>query len=555
MDYLFFAEQSYYSEDNSNTILEKAKELTSCNITDIKHELLCIFNDIINNEPSCYWDKDVFITTEKNLQNLIQQGVPIIINDEIFELFLSGYNAYMQVTNVINDLSGVNDSHTMKNRQYRLPTYVSIVEGCLTNLYHFITLLLDQVSDKDYKSTYQLKSLCEILNKNDYNALTKSVDINIRNAINHGGVIFHMDGAEINFHYNEQRRSVSRIVKAYDFDKLINDVYDTASAIVLGITVFLNNNWNLISIDKSEKSFVSLNLLAMELSIPAIRCRYISEAQYFNQLNAEFLIANTERAYIMQTAIKLAMMIYSHYDDYDKYYISFSNERLATSWVRFTNQEVSDIINRKREMADIVTDVLRKKEALIFNPSTETINLQEIKYFRFPNYQCDSYKINHIEDASLCDRKRLKCHLYIGDVTNKETMIKIIKESIDWVKTLKNVDSPTIHQKNGNMEADAVYINVYRYDTRQNKELFPNNQNFVCFVDYNASGETTLINGGITHQIWSQLNHEKIDKMFIAWRERKYLTNHISKVGVNSPCPCGSGKKFKKCCKGKGIYD
>lgn len=27
------------------------------------------------------------------------------------------------------------------------------------------------------------------------------------------------------------------------------------------------------------------------------------------------------------------------------------------------------------------------------------------------------------------------------------------------------------------------------------------------------------------------------------------------KIGVNAPCPCGSGKKFKKCCRGKGIYD
>ena len=27
------------------------------------------------------------------------------------------------------------------------------------------------------------------------------------------------------------------------------------------------------------------------------------------------------------------------------------------------------------------------------------------------------------------------------------------------------------------------------------------------------------------------------------------------KVGRNDPCPCGSGRKFKKCCMGKGIYD
>ena len=30
---------------------------------------------------------------------------------------------------------------------------------------------------------------------------------------------------------------------------------------------------------------------------------------------------------------------------------------------------------------------------------------------------------------------------------------------------------------------------------------------------------------------------------------------HRKKIGVNDLCPCGSGKKFKKCCRGKGIYD
>ncbi len=28
-----------------------------------------------------------------------------------------------------------------------------------------------------------------------------------------------------------------------------------------------------------------------------------------------------------------------------------------------------------------------------------------------------------------------------------------------------------------------------------------------------------------------------------------------AKIGRNDPCPCGSGRKFKKCCMGKGIYD
>lgn len=37
--------------------------------------------------------------------------------------------------------------------------------------------------------------------------------------------------------------------------------------------------------------------------------------------------------------------------------------------------------------------------------------------------------------------------------------------------------------------------------------------------------------------------------------EKEPTKRQTPKVGRNDPCPCGSGKKFKKCCAGKGIYD
>jgi preprotein translocase subunit SecA len=37
--------------------------------------------------------------------------------------------------------------------------------------------------------------------------------------------------------------------------------------------------------------------------------------------------------------------------------------------------------------------------------------------------------------------------------------------------------------------------------------------------------------------------------------EKEPLKRTAPKIGRNDPCPCGSGKKFKQCCMGKGIYD
>jgi preprotein translocase subunit SecA len=33
--------------------------------------------------------------------------------------------------------------------------------------------------------------------------------------------------------------------------------------------------------------------------------------------------------------------------------------------------------------------------------------------------------------------------------------------------------------------------------------------------------------------------------------KRQTITQGVKEVGRNDPCPCGSGKKYKKCC-GKG---
>ena len=39
-----------------------------------------------------------------------------------------------------------------------------------------------------------------------------------------------------------------------------------------------------------------------------------------------------------------------------------------------------------------------------------------------------------------------------------------------------------------------------------------------------------------------------IYRFWVAQRSIKTIRRELPKVGRNDPCPCGSGKKFKKCC-------
>lgn len=553
MSFLYQEMQRYYSKNNESEVIKLVKEKIDGNISYIDKKYLCLFNDIIKREPCCYWNQKVYNQTFTELNNSCSK-VNIDIDDSIINHFIIGYGAYQQITDIINDLENLNDNPEIKNRLYRIPTYISIVEGCLTNLFRCILLIFNQTTTKDFSSQKKLNPICEALKSNGFDLLVKDVNVNIRNAINHGGVVFKVKAGIniIEFIYNENKKLVVLPLKVYEFDELINKVYDTASGVLLGLAHFLNNHSKCISVNRTQKSYLAFYLLSMELSIPDVRCKSISGLEDDKQLNVDFKIVNTDRMFIIQTAIEIAMLVYAQYSDYNKYMISFSGERLQSSWIVFRNDDIYDMITKKRELSDVITDIINRKSCLIWNASTEEVNMQEIKYFRFPNYSSTKFKINKVEDASIDDRKRLRAHLFIGDIVDKDEILKIINEAIEWLKLVENPPSPTIPHKYGKMEADSLYIYVFRKDSRKNKELYPNNENFVCMVDYNIDGRTTLKNGGVFESIWVKLHHEKIGNIEIAWREGKYtIRKNIVKIGRNAPCICGSGKKYKNCCLNK----
>lgn len=41
----------------------------------------------------------------------------------------------------------------------------------------------------------------------------------------------------------------------------------------------------------------------------------------------------------------------------------------------------------------------------------------------------------------------------------------------------------------------------------------------------------------------------------VDYLQRRPFVRSFRKIGPNEPCPCGSGRKFKKCCRGNGLFD
>lgn len=539
----------YYTHYNKTELLSEIQQNISKDILHINEGFSFIFDMMLKNDPNIYWNRDAYQQTLTNLESLRVSFPSISIDDNCFEYFLMGYNSYDQLSKIILDLRNFNISSDIKMRLYYLPTYTSLVEGCVSNFTRFICSLLGQAVGKDYASQNALQPLMDILQSHNYTEIVSKIDVNIRNAINHGKVKL-MKGAgsdSIRFFYTKNHLYQQLDLFCSDLQRKIDALYDVAGAMLLAIATFLNNNNTLLL--PFGKEYLNFELLALNISIPGIHCTSISDTESDKQLNIEIEIENTSRSYIGEIACLLAPIIYSKYDKYKQYMLSFSNLRMQSGWVRYKNEELAQIISTPKNIDRVFKAIIERKDYIIFNPSEEKVDLNEIKYFCFPNISRDTYKINHIEDGSNEDRKRLRANLFLGDVTTKDQILDIINDGIEQLKYVKNPPSATFPHKYGSMEADSLYVNVYRYDTRKNKELFPGNQNFICRVDYNINGITTLKNGGIGERIWNQLYHETLGNLQIAWREGKYAPKAISsKVGRNELCPCGSGKKYKKCC-------
>ncbi len=45
--------------------------------------------------------------------------------------------------------------------------------------------------------------------------------------------------------------------------------------------------------------------------------------------------------------------------------------------------------------------------------------------------------------------------------------------------------------------------------------------------------------------------NDKREERYDDWTPEQPYVNTQPKVGRNDPCPCGSGKKYKKCCLGE----
>lgn len=108
----------------------------------------------------------------------------------------------------------------------------------------------------------------------------------------------------------------------------------------------------------------------------------------------------------------------------------------------------------------------------------------------------------------------------------------------------------------GNMKIDLVNCSIVeKFDKQDMSEGCLSIPAKTCLVErYNEivvdNNEFGSMKKFVAYGIFSQAIQHEIDHWFGELMVDKSIERH-NDIGFNDKCPCGSGKKFKKCCKNK----
>lgn len=131
-------------------------------------------------------------------------------------------------------------------------------------------------------------------------------------------------------------------------------------------------------------------------------------------------------------------------------------------------------------------------------------------------------------------------------------VIKYLDKSIVLINpTLIEAESEFVFINEGCLSFPGEYHDTKRYhqyiietDVIDGDKLRRETQSFYYSNDNNEQGNDGLIAIAVQHE----MDHFN-GKLFTDYNiKNEPISRGVNKVGRNDPCPCGSGKKYKKCC-------
>lgn len=503
-----------------------------------------------NDSSKSQWDREIYAEAKAAFSVISGYVQPEDI-EEMLGYFLWSFQTFRQLNHDIDSLLYGGIKGSTRVRSLVLPLCSSLIEGCFVNLARALMCGLSSVAKKNYRAQNDLQPLLEVLSKNGFDDLAAIPNVGLRNAISHGGVMVKdgTTGCRVEYTFSRGGERFYEQISSGDLERIALKYLDAISGLMLAFCTFFDDVRAEKLFAGIKDSFVRYMYLGFGMSDADFICLDVFEATIGSQLSYAFSTEISDDDVLFEKAEALFPKMRAECSGFESYSIAYSHPRMPGNFIRAKGVDIDLFAYNGKPPKELLRTIFRSKDILWFGVCTEEINEYEAEYYRFPAYERKGLKIYDVSDVSGDDRKRLKANVFIGSEQERDTIVEAIREAVSWMKNLYNPPNPLMRVVHGEMEADCVYLNVYRDLRSRDRSLLARNENFVCMVEYCPKLEFRLPDNN-KYIAYLYRNSEWLDgELRILWRDRAHLT-HINrlKVGRNDLCPCGSGKKYKKCC-------
>ena len=389
---------------------------------------------------------------------------------------------------------------------------ISIYNDLLNSAYSYLLELFIEIeSNIENKLLYQksLTSKIQCLSTRGYTSITSEVlDSNIRNSISHGGESFYRDKIIFKYKIGSEYRSQEKFI--YEFTLKLKEMFDITSSMCLSIFLYLyerNVNTNLFFYD-NEDSDCHEFIRKMQMSSIMIKCNHIYNFHPMGnqeeiQCNIELVHPDIDIKSRYEFALNLGIEIIQVMNLGKKDYIFFlfKSKHSMNSFLKIKVELLLDIYFDNIPYRDVIN--ILKKDSLMWEVNNEERNDIEDLFRYYENIENENFKISEILDISLENCKRFKCNMYLKKEIKKFCIKKFVEDAVKDIKILKNYGFSTNKVKHGDVEADIIYISVYKKDLRrgEKRNWNPENDNFICNVQYDINKKFSIYNNLIDSKL------------------------------------------------------
>lgn len=457
-----------------------------------------------------HWDEGIFSFSQdkiREIEDKIGKEVMSSILLSNFHLLVYAYQSLLDLEERIMMMNRFKGNEELKAKIFSINTYNDLLNTAFSNT---LKLFIEFQSVIEGCNLFQ-KNLtpqiqCLASPKRGYQRITDLADSNIRNAISHGGV--KASGTKMTFTYRIGSQHLQQESSVYEFKDSMLQLYDGVTAIILAWIGYLceeNISYNEVFENESVHEDTSLFFERLSISTLLTTCDKISQLEVNNQeekrehVNIEFTGIDLDidsRVFLgMYTAEKIFHL--RKLSTRDTIMVSFHSPKVSNSFFTIDCSIVSDLTNGKIDMGKAWEKVVNSNNVLMFPINDEVRNEFEDSFRYYPDIEAEDYYLTEIEDISLEDKKRFKAVAYLKRATRPRHVKKVVEDIIRRIKHLENHGFSSHKVKHGKMEADIIYLVLYKKEVRRGKDraIFPNNDNFVAQIQYDIDLKFPIRNG------------------------------------------------------------